>query len=356
MRARTLVAIGLVSAGVLAACEEQEDVSPEVIRPIRAMQVEDPTNLKDTWLPGVAKATQETDLAFEVSGKLSQRPVFVGEEVQVGQVLAQLDPRDYENDLATAKAEEKRAKAYLDRIDQAVKSGAVAEQDLTDAQARFDQATAQVQIRQKAVDDTVITAPFDGIISYTYKENFDNVRAKEPVVRLVDTSRIEFVVNIPESIIAYVRTARNIRVKFDQYPDVVIPADIKEVATEPSQTTRTYPVTVIMDQPEGITVLPGMAGRASGEGDTPAELRGFGAVVPVTAVFTDNDKTETFVWVFDQETGTVGKREVATGSLVNEGIAVTDGLEPGEWIATAGVHYLEEGQKVRLLNPETAAR
>lgn len=347
------VAAGLLAVAALAACEEEEPVKEEVIRPVRAMQVTAGEGFQNTWLPGVAKATQETDLSFEVEGKLTERPVNIGDRVETGQTLARLDPRNYENEMATAVAESQRAKSYLDRIAQAVRSGAVAKQDLTDAQARYDQAEAQVKIRQKAVDDTILKAPFPGTVSFTYKENFDNVQAKEPVIRLVDTSRIEFVVNIPESIIGQVRTARNARVKFDQYPDIVIPAEIKEIATEPSEATRTYPVSLIMDQPAGITVLPGMAGRATGEDENQAPV---GIVVPVSAVFSGEDPATTFVWVIDDATKTVGRRQVETGELVDNGQPVTEGLEAGEWIATAGVHYLKEGQKVRLLTEAGAAK
>ena len=112
-------------------------------------------------MPGQAKATQEVDLSFEVSGKVLERAVFVGDTVDASQVVARLDDRDYRNDLAKAEAEEERAQAQLDRIEQAAQTGAVSQQDVTNARADINLAKAEVRIAQKALDDTVITAPFD---------------------------------------------------------------------------------------------------------------------------------------------------------------------------------------------------
>ncbi len=343
-----MLCIALLPLAALSGCEEEPE-AVEQVRPVRIMRVEDASALLNEWFPGVAKATQETDLAFEVSGKLIERPVFIGDDVEAGQILARLDDRDYQNDVGVARAERDRAKAQFERIEKAAKSGAVAQQELTNARAQYDAAEATLRIRQKALDDTLLKAPFNGTVSYTYVENYDNVRAKDPVIRIVDTSRIEFVVNLPESLMPYVRDTHNIRVKFDAFPDHEIPAKIKEIATEPAETTRTYPINLIMDQPSDIKVLPGMAGRATGE--EPPELlaqRPQNIIVPVTAVFSPKDGDGTFVWIVDEQAKTVTRRQVATGPLTDTGIAVTEGLKPDELIATAGVHYLEEGQSVSI--------
>ncbi len=354
MKPSSLVAVVAVAAVVaLAGCDEQQEAR-EVIRPVRAMQVESAAALINRWYPGTARATQETDLSFEVAGRLVQRPVFVGDRVETGATLAKLDPRDFENDVSFAKAERDRAKAHFDRIERAAKSGAVAQQELTDAEARLDMASAQFRIAQKALEDTVLVAPFDGAVSRTFRENFDNVRAKDPVIRLVDTSRVEFIVNLPESIISFVDDAVNIRVRFDNHPDLEIPAELKEVATEPSRTTRTFAVTLIMDQPEGIRVLPGMAGRATADADE--DLLQTRLIVPVTSVFSPRSGEGTFVWVIDEASGTVAQRAVEPGPLTDSGQEILSGLESGEIIATAGVHFLREGQVVRILEDQVAQR
>jgi len=341
----------LAPALFLSACGEEPE-EREIIRPIRAIRVESAANLINQWYPGTARATQETDLSFEVAGRLIQRPVFVGDRVESGTILAKLDPRDFENDVAFAGAERDRAKAHFERIEKAAATGAVAQQELTDAEARLNMASAQYRISAKALEDSVIIAPFDGTVSRTFRENFDNVREKEPVIRLVDTSRVEFVVNLPESVLPFIDDAVNIRVRFDTFPDVEIPAQIKEVATEPSQTTRTFAIALIMDQPDNVTIVPGMAGRATA--DASEELREDRLIVPVTALLSPKAGDATYVWVIDESTGVVSRRQVETGPLADTGQQIMGGLEAGEIIATAGVHFLVEGQRVRILDEQVA--
>ena len=346
-RGLTCAAIGVAAAIFLTGCEE-ETPQVEHVRPVLAMQVQDGAAITGKWVPGRAKATQEVDLSFEVPGKIIDRPVFVGDAVAKDQIVAQLDPRDYENDLARAAAERDRASAQFRRVDQAARSGALAKQEVDNARARLTAAQAEVRIRQKALNDATIRAPFEGTVSWTYKEKFEDVREKEPVVRVVDTSRIEFVLNLPETEISLIPYVSNIRVRFDAFPDQEIPAEIKEVATEASQTTRTYSVNLIMEQPDGLKILPGMAGKATGQvKDTDKKDFTF-VFVPVTAVFS-HEGEQTYVWIIDPETKTVKQREVKTEGLANTGVPIKEGLEPGEWIAVAGVHYLKEGQKVEIM-------
>ena len=198
---------------------------------------------------------------------------------------------------------------------------------------------------------TYLKAPFDGTVVNTYVENFDDVLAKQAIVRILDNSAIEMVINIPESLISLAPEAKNIEVVFDAFPDRVIPAEIKEIGTEASSTTRTYPVTLIMDQPEDIKILPGMAGKASGEPPTSDTSKiPIGKPVPLTAILSLEDINKTYVWVIDQQTSTVSKREVKTGKLTDTGIMITEGLDSDEWIAIAGVNYLRDGMEVRILD------
>ena len=117
---------------------------------------------------------------------------------------------------------------------------------LTDAEAQAEASDADVKVKEKALADTEIFAPFNGTIAATYLENFQNVRSKQPVIRVLDLSLIEFKIDVPEKLISYVSLIKNIQVAFDAYPGSFVPSEIKEVGTEASTTTRTFPVTLIM--------------------------------------------------------------------------------------------------------------
>lgn len=330
---------------VVGGCEEPPEPQ-EVVRPIRAVQVVDAEAFEGRTFPCRAEAVEEVNAAFEVPGRLIERPVDVGSEVKAGALLAKLDPSDFENALAQAQARADRAGALRDRVAKALQSGAVARQELTNAQAELDGANAEVAIRAKALDDTQLRAPFDGIISATYVENFQNVQAKQAVMRLLDISSIECVVNIPENLISSVPYVQDITVTFDAFPDRVITAAISEIGREATETTRTFPITLVMDQPEDIEIFPGMAGRSSGRVVLPDTKADDGYNVPLNAIFSD-DGERSLVWVIDGTTLTASKREVEKVAATMTGMRVR-GVEPGEWIATTAVHVLREGQKVRL--------
>ncbi len=346
---RLLVPVAvLFSTGlILLGCEEP--TKPEIIRPVKAVKLEKVAGFGQNRFPGRAEATTELNLGFEVSGTILERPVDKGDEVKKGQLLARLDPRDFENEIAAAVAQRNRDRAYRGRIAEALKSNAVSRQDLTDADARLEQSRALVRIKRKALEDAHINAPFDGSVSWTYKEAGQRVQAKENVLRLLDISKIEFTVDVPETLIANAYNVKDVEITFDAFPGRVIPARIKEIGTEASAGTRTFPVTLIFDQPEDILILPGMAGTATGDPTAGQEAVEPEFLLPLDAFFTPDGKTHK-VWVIDEASMTVKAHDVTRGRLTAKGQYVK-GLEEGMWVATAGANTLREGQKVKFADP-----
>ena len=361
----------------LAGCEEEAEVVPERPRLVLAMQIGDPTAFEDRWVPGRAKATRELDISFRVGGRMISRPVNVGDQLEAGDLVAKLDPTDYEVEVQRANGNLEQAKATLIEAQQNLNRqlnlqkedpGAVARATIDRAQEARDRARAQVKAVEAVVTGaknqlsrTTLTAPFDATVVAKFAEAFEDVQAQQTIVRLVDKSQIEFVVNIPERDISIIPDITNIKVRFDAFPDLEVPAEIKEIGTEASQTTRTFPVTLILEQPEGYAILPGMAGRATA--DAPTDPRG--VVVPLSAVFTEEGGSQealqgqvgvspspaerpTFVWIVDEKELTVSQRQVVPQEITARGMRLKEGLEVGEWIVTAGVYALAEGQKVRI--------
>jgi RND family efflux transporter MFP subunit len=404
--------LSLSSCGLLKTPPEEP-----AIRPVRAMKVGDAAGLSGRSFPGRAKATQEVNLSFRVSGPLISLPIKVGDRVKKGDVLAQIDPRDFEvklnscdAQLATSQANLKAMKAgarpeeleqlraatqraeatykrwefELDRIQRLAKADAgspvelertieskelakaelrrareelrigetgARPEDIEAKEAEIKSLQAAVQAARDELDYTYLRAPFDGEVAAKYVENFETVQAKQPILRLLDTSKIEMVVDVPEDKISLVPLVKETICVFDAFPNVEITARIKEIGTEASDTTRTYPVTLIMEQPDGVKILPGMAGSVRGQVQMSEALAKTGLEVPESAVLAGEDGKQ-YVWTIDETKMTVHKREVKPGNITPRGIMLT-GLEPGEWIATAGVHYLKEGQQVRIMGQET---
>ena len=357
-----------------------EEVPEQEIKPrlVRAIKIGD-TVLNSAWVPGRARATRELELSFRVGGRMIERPVFVGDELGEGDLVARIDAVDYELELRNAEGQLDNAIANLTAAEadlqrvlniQTQEPGAVARTTVDRAREERDQARANIKSLEAAVENakvrlqrTELRAPFSGTVVARYAEAFEDVKPNQPIVRMVDTSRIEFVVNLPESEISLLPDLTNIRVKFDSFPDREIPAEIKEVGTEASLTTRTFPVVLIMDQPDDLKILPGMSGQASA--DLAAELSKGRIVVPVAATFTEErgskavlegraEEKQTvadrpnYVWVIDEANMIVERREVKIGPLRAAGVTVEEGLKKGEWVVTAGAAYLEPGQTIRI--------
>ncbi len=356
----------------LPGCEEAIP-EKEVIRSVRAIQVADSSEFASRSFPGQAKATQEVDLSFRVAGPLITLPVNVGDTARKGRELARIDPRDYEVDLRNAEGRLEKAEAELQRAEtdyervlriQKEDAGAVSQSMIDRKRQVAESAGADIRSLQADVDSaedrlryTYLKAPFDGIVTATYVENYQVLKIKQPILRLIDHSQIEMIISIPENLISQADVLQAVdnplRVRFDPFPEREITAQIKEIGKEASKTTRTYPVTLIMDQPEDIKILPGMAGKATRAVEVPGEATQPGIIIPETALFSPDDSGKDFVWVIDAQSKKAAKREVKTDELLDTGISIKEGLTPGEWIATAGVHSLKEGQQVRILSSST---
>jgi RND family efflux transporter MFP subunit len=351
---------------VLTGCEKKVEALKEPPRLVNAVKLEAAGALIEGEFPGRAEAAREVELSFRVTGRLIELPTKVGDAVRGGQTIAQLDRRDFdvaitaiEGQLAKATADVEVAQSDLDRglNIQKENPGAISQAVIEQRQGALKQAKANVVSTQarledakNALNDTALQAPFDAVVVERYVENFEEVQAKRPVLRLVDASKVKMTFQLPEQHINRLAQVESFTCRFDALPGVGVPAQVHEVGTEALSSTRTYPVTLIMDQPEGAPVLPGMSGKVKVRLKSGAMETASSMVVPTGAVFVDT-ADQKFVWVVDPESKRVKKQPVKVGPVVRQGLLV-EGLTPGTWIVTAGVHFLQDNQEVRL--PEAA--
>ncbi len=360
----TAIGAVLLSSFLFSACGEAP--APQPPRPVKAMQVTGASDLTEGRFPGRARAGQEVNLSFRVSGQLQEFPVSVGDQVNTGTSLAMLDPSDLQqlvnstqSQMQAAQAGFRRAEADYERLlnVQREDPGATSQRAVDLALSVRDQARsavsaleATVQIARDRLSYTELMAPFSGEVAETYVENFQTVVALQPILRLLDSTSIEMTVNVPENLIGYADYVTSVIVSFDALPNIDIPASIKEIGREATQATRTFPLTFVMEQPENGEILPGMAGEAVIQARLPESAGKTGITIPATAAFASSDIDVTNVWVIDTTTNTLSRREVQTGEVTTSGLLITGGLEAGDWIVTAGTHSLSDGQEVRIVD------
>lgn len=340
----------------------------ESIRPVKAQQIKDISSHESRLIfPGTLRAFNRADLSFRVDGIVILREINVGQKVKKDEILIKLDPREYEIAVAKAKGSVESNTAQLsfadrdyDRMKKIFETdpGAISESLLDRKKENKNQLAAELLIAQsnleKATDDlayTELKAPFNGMIAAIYVENHEQVRQKETVVRLIDTIEREMEINIPEKyIISMLEGGSNLKFKviLDAFPEHFFSATIKEIGTEASSTTQTYPVTLTLENvPIELSLLAGMNGKAILEGSHDKNAsRHF--KVPASAIFADN-LTNNYVWVIDTQTQTVHKKSVEINpNRKGEFVIIESGLSQGDWIVTGGTSFLSEGQKVKF--------
>lgn len=248
-------------------------------------------------------------------------------------------------------AKEKMEAAEQD-LEQA-KKGARPE-DIEAQEATIRGLEAQQQTARHALDDTSLTAPFDGLIAKQYVENFQDVTAKQPIVSLQDVSKVEIVANVPEAVVALVcgrkKMVDRLAVTFESVPGREFDVEYEEMETEADPRTQTFAVTVVMPAPDDVRILPGMPAMFQMH-IKPSATESRGVYVPASAVLAD-DAGAPRVWKVDPDTMTVHLVPVEVGEMMDDRILVRKGLECGDWIVTAGVHFLRDGMTVRRLGSE----
>jgi len=351
--AGTKAALGIwlvTLAALLAGCQKEVEAPPPkpVVRPIKTMVLPDPSALLGRSFPGTVRATDRVDLSFEVPGTLTELPAKQGQRVERGALLARLDPRDYEAKVKAAQAEYDKALANFKRADELIKKDFISRADYDQTVARRDITAAELAKAQKALDDTSMRAPFEGVVARRFMENFQDVQAKQPVLSLQDTRRLEIVVDAPENVVVLRgdRVRARLVATFSALPGREFPVTVKEFATEADPVTQTYEYVLALPEIPDANVLPGMSAAVSVEALEGEGGKAFVFAVPEAAVVTGEEAP--YVWVIEQGTNRAVRRTVVADEPDGSGqIAVRGGLEPGEVIATAGAHHLEEGMQVK---------
>ena len=344
--------LGLIATSILIqACSDKNQPPPprETVRPVKTITL-GAADIKDTRsFPGTVRASDRVDLSFNVDGPLIKLPVKQGQPVKKGDLVARLDPRDFESQLKAAEARYTETKSNYERGKDLVKDGFISKVQFDQLKSNFEQAEADLAIKKKALDDTYLKAPFPGKVAKRYVQNFQDVRRKQPIISLQDTDIIEVVVNAPESIVVQAREGgRNAKLVaiFESIPDKKFDLEVKEFATEADPKTQTFEYVLIMPQPEDTNILPGMTATVLVTVPESA-VKSTRQVIPALAVFS-NEAGKPHVWVINQEDNTAHSRAVTTGELVgSDQITITDGISNGDMIAVAGVSALREGMKVR---------
>jgi RND family efflux transporter MFP subunit len=358
-----IVAVVLLAVLAISACDQLPQ--PEVEAPprlVKMLTVGDDA-LDVTWeYPGEIKAVRSVQLGFEVPGRIIELPIEDGLKISEGELLGRLDPADYEAARDSALAHRKAMRSAYNRAKNIFDEGAGSQAEVDKTLRDIKVAEQELKKAQKALDDTVLRAPYTGMVGEKLGNNFQNVQAKEPVLVYQDISSLEMDVTVPER--DFVRMRKGItleertelgrpEVAISSIPGRTIPARLKSFTATADPVTRTYKATFAFDNPGDVNILPGMTARVIlyPPPELIAEYTALGGVsIPLVATAGD-EQGNAYVWLVDPESMQVSRRQVTLGEIFDASVRITSGLQNGDRIAISGVASLQEGVKVRPLGP-----
>ena len=347
---------------VLTGCGEKEEEPETIIRPVRYQQVYSKGSGRIRTFSGSARAGQHSRLSFKVTGTVKRVLVSVGDRVKTGDLLAELDPKDYalrvqqaEAALDQGKAQARNAEANYERVRGLYENENASRNDLDAARTAYESATAAVRSAEKQHElaklqrsYTRLTAPSDCAISEVNIEVNENVSPGRQVLAVTSGTRPEVIVAVPEILISDINEGDKVSVRFDALPSREFTATVSEVGVASTGLVTTFPVTARIDNTDS-EIRPGMAAEVSFTFEATGGENRF--IVPPFAV--SEDREGRFVYLVEPtgpERGLIHRREVKVGELTSDGLEILDGLVDGEILVTAGVSKLREGLEVKLLS------
>ena len=357
--ARSILAI-LGAAMLVSACSRPAPPE-EPVRSVKVITVGLGAFESGQEYAGEVRARVESRLGFRVAGKITKRTVEVGQRVMAGQLLAQLDPRDYQlaadagrAQVVSATTQRDLAAADLTRYralkDQNFISGAELERreaTLKAAQATLEQAQAQLAGQGNQTGYTQLLADVSGVVTAVEAEAGQVVAAGTPVVRIAQDGPRDVVFAVPEDKLARVPVGSAVTVRsWTGGPS--LRGTVRELAASADPVTRTFPVKVTLSEKDAGEALP-LGATAYVVPQAAAQLAGGVIKLPTSALRQEGKGSA--VWVLDTASMTVRSQPVQIATADGNEAVIASGLQPGQKVVSAGVHVLSPGQKVTIYKP-----
>jgi RND family efflux transporter MFP subunit len=342
--------------------EKKQEAAEQSVRGLRAYKVAAKTESRVRRFPSVLQPADVSVLSFEIAGQLKAISLEVGQKVQLGYLLAEIDPRSLQTQVAQAGAGVQQAQAQLDnaeadfqRKQELLKRGVATQATfdqsraaLLTARAQLDQARRQHELANHNLDRSKLLAPFAGTIARVDVKSFTQIGAGQPIVTLYSDDRFEMSFLAPSPTFQNLTVGQLVDVKVADMPALSLKGEIKELGSRAEQVSA-FPVVVRLENSvSGLNA--GMSVEVTIEEPLIGGGRGF--LVPLSVLAPEGGKelqSTATVFLYDTGSSTVKKRKITVGGVRDNRLVVTEGLRVGDILASAGVSYLVDGQKVRLL-------
>jgi RND family efflux transporter MFP subunit len=340
----TLVLIGALAAG----CVQQKAPGEQVIPKVKTQKVSLSPKVIQHEFPGLVEQAKEVKLAFRVAGPVHSINVNEGAYVKKGQVIASIDPRDYQLQYNVAKAEYDKVITETQRVKQLYQKQSVTEVDYQKALAGEKMISEKLNHATHQLNDTKLLAPFSGYIQKINFEEGELINTGMPLATLIDVNSFVVECDIPASVLAQINNETQYQVQSKLHNQAPVRVNLINYLKK-ANSSQLYRFQFNLSKDELNPLQAGMTVTVLISCSCKNEQQ---LSVPVEAVFNRNGKSQ--VWVFDPNTSTIQAQEVQTGALIQDGfIEILNGLKPGHTIVVAGVNNLNNNDTVKVI-PETS--
>lgn len=357
----TMLAI-FSGALLLTGCAGNEEME-EAVRPVFYQEVSRDINQNMRSFSGVTQSATEAKLSFKVGGLIEFVAVDMGDKVKRGAVIARLDDADFiisynkaEASLKNAEAQLNAAKSSFLRVENLYVNNNVSLSEYEKAKTQFESAgmmvktaRSQLDAAQNQLDYTVLRAPFEGLVSSVMAQENEMTGPGQPLVAFAAVNSLEVKTAVPENIVGQIERGQEADVRFSAFPERSFRGIITEVSPG-NQSASAYPVIVHLPEPTG-GLIPGMTGTVEFSLNPGANGEGTIMIAP-DAVGHDQSGDFVFVAAKSKENGIyiAEKRNIMLSELMADGYEVKHGLNRNEIVITAGLSFLYDGRKVKLLD------
>lgn len=353
--------LALIAAALLLSACSKPAPPEEPIRAVKVMTVGVDSMRSGAEFAGEVRARVESRLGFRVGGKIVRRQAELGQRVKAGDVLAQLDPQDYQLAAAAAKALVSAAqtnrdlaaadfKRYKELRDQNFISGAELERrdaSLKAAQAQLDQAHAQGTAQGNQAAYTTLVADVSGVVTAVEAEPGQVVAAGTPVVRIAQDGPRDAVFSVPEDKVAQITVGSGVDVRAWTATET-LKGVVREVSASADPVTRTFMVKVALPAADALSL-----GKTVAVVPHAFDRSGVQVIKLPTSALRQDGKSSA-VWVLDSASMTVKLQPIQIATADGNDVVVAAGLLPGMQVVSAGVHVLSPGQKVTVYKEKSA--
>ena len=341
--------LGTLALLVATSCSDRKSQADSTkISIVKTDTVRLASSLSVLQFPAKVRAAHDIKLAFKVSGTIEKIGVKEGEAIKKGQLLAQLDPTDYEVQLQATEAEYNQVKGEAQRVMALYQENGTTPNANDKAKYGLQQIEAKYKNHRDQLEYTRMYAPFDGYVQKCLFDSHETVAAGMPVISFISKDAPEVELNLPAS--AYIRRSdfETYSCTFDLFPEKAYNLKLIGI-TEKANANQLY--TMRLQVEKNVLPLPSPGMNTTVSITCKSEGQAVWAV-PGGAVMQQDGKEYLYIY----KDGHIHLTEVKSLRLKNDGTVLIhcSQLKQGDRVVSSGIHYLKDGQAVQMLQPTSS--